>query len=83
MRLHISLMERFVVGTGRCGSTLLSEMLGRHPGLLSIFEFFTGLDAAERFRSQSMDGYELATLIGAEQPMVTTAGMGRACTRGR
>ena len=27
-------LERFIVGTGRCGSTLLSRMLAEHPGVL-------------------------------------------------
>lgn len=30
----------FIVGTGRCGSTLLSEMLRSHPTTVSISEFF-------------------------------------------
>ena len=37
-------MDRFIVGTGRCGSTLLSRMLACHPAVCSIFEFFNGLD---------------------------------------
>lgn len=31
----------FVVGTGRCGSTLLSSILNTHPDILSISEFFS------------------------------------------
>jgi hypothetical protein len=31
----------FVVGTGRCGSTLLSNIIRDHPALLSLSEFFT------------------------------------------
>lgn len=31
----------FVVGTGRCGSTLVSNMLRAHPDVLSLSEFFT------------------------------------------
>lgn len=31
----------FVVGTGRCGSTLVSNILRTHPGVLSLSEFFT------------------------------------------
>lgn len=37
----------FVVGTGRCGSTLVSQMLGEHPSILSVsewFSFITDLD---------------------------------------
>jgi Sulfotransferase family len=31
----------FIVGTGRCGSTMLSTMLRDHPAILSLSEFFT------------------------------------------
>ncbi len=31
----------FVVGTGRCGSTMLSNMLREHPAVLSLSECFT------------------------------------------
>ncbi len=34
----------FVVSTGRCGSTMISDVLSRHPDILSISEFFTFLD---------------------------------------
>ena len=33
----------FIVGTGRCGSTMISEMVRRHPNLLSVSEFFSSL----------------------------------------
>jgi len=64
-------MDRFIVGTGRCGSTLLSRMLGEHDDVLSLFEFFTGLDWGRRFGDDPMSGEELASLVGAEQPFVT------------
>ena len=40
---EIALAPVFVVGTGRCGSTLLSEMLRLHPRILSVSEFFAYL----------------------------------------
>lgn len=33
----------FVFSTGRCGSTMISEMLNMHPDILSISEFFSAL----------------------------------------
>ena len=30
----------FVIGTGRCGSTMLSAILQAHPDALSMSEFF-------------------------------------------
>lgn len=33
----------FVLSTGRCGSTMVSDILNRHPGVLSVSEFFSFL----------------------------------------
>lgn len=64
-------MDRFVVGSGRCGSTLLSLMLARHPQVLNLSEFFNGLDMRRRFSPEPCSGREFAELIGVEQPVVT------------
>jgi putative sulfotransferase len=64
-------MDRFVVGTGRCGSTLLSRMLAENATLLSVFEFFNGLDMSKRFRGEPMAGEAFAALISQEHPFVT------------
>ena len=32
-----------IVGTGRCGSTMMSELVRLHPRMLSVSEFFVGL----------------------------------------
>ncbi|MBW2665674.1 MAG: sulfotransferase [Deltaproteobacteria bacterium] len=64
-------MDRFIVGTGRCGSTLLSQMLAEDPDVLSIFEFFNGLDVMRRFGTAPVSGADFAALISAEQPFVT------------
>ena len=64
-------MDRFVVGTGRCGSTLLSRMLAESPQVLSLFEFFNGLDMTLRFREEPVGGAELADLLSKEHPFVT------------
>jgi hypothetical protein len=71
--------ERFVVGTGRCGSTLLSTMLAQHRDVVSLHEFFNGLDGSRRFAPGEVDGPSLAALLGAEQP-VTTAVLARGHT---
>jgi hypothetical protein len=64
-------MDRFIVGTGRCGSTLLSQMMAQHDQTLSIFEFFTGLDITRRFVKEPIDGAAFAALISRENPIVT------------
>jgi hypothetical protein len=64
-------LERFIVGTGRCGSTLLSRMLGENPETLSIFELLNGLDPSRRFQAEPMTGHEFADLLSAEQPVLT------------
>jgi hypothetical protein len=63
-------VDRFVVGTGRCGSTLLSRMLAEHPAVCSVFEFFTGLDWAERFAPGKVPGPALAALLARPQPVI-------------
>jgi hypothetical protein len=65
------------VGTGRCGSTLLSLLLAEHRDVVSIHEFFTGLDWGRRFRSGPISGADLAEMLAAEQPVTTRVlGMG-------
>ncbi len=64
-------MQRFVVGTGRCGSTLLSRMLAECGGVASLCEFFNGLDFARRFAPEPISGAAFAELISSEQPMVS------------
>jgi hypothetical protein len=64
-------VDRFIVGTGRCGSTLLSRMLAEHPGALSVFELFNGIDMARRFAPEPISGESYGALIAAEQPFVT------------
>ncbi len=63
-------LDRFVVGTGRCGSTLLSTMLGEHPQVLSVFEFLNGLDVGRRFDPAPVPGEALAELLAGDQPFI-------------
>lgn len=51
----------FIVGTGRCGSTMLSNMIREHPKVLSLSEFFSilvdgGLRLAETFAKEPLGG---------------------------
>ena len=64
-------MDRFVVGSGRCGSTLLSRMLALHRDVVSLFEVFNGLDVARRFDPSPVSGAAIGDLLAAEQPFVT------------
>ncbi|MGE0387552.1 MAG: sulfotransferase [Gammaproteobacteria bacterium] len=56
-------MDRFIVGTGRCGSTLLSNMLGCNPALLSMSEFFSTLARDAVFAEGEFDGEEVVALL--------------------
>jgi hypothetical protein len=58
----------FAVGTGRCGSTMLSYILAMHPDILSVSEFFGILCTAAQqtpyeFPTGEMDGQQLWTLL--------------------
>jgi hypothetical protein len=64
-------VERFIVGTGRCGSTLLSRMLAECPAVASLCEVLNGLDVARRFQPGAMTGPEFAAFVTAEQPVLT------------
>jgi hypothetical protein len=64
----------FIVGTGRCGSTMLSNMLRDHPRVLSLSEFFAwvvdyGTRIPETFSSRPIDGRRLWALVAAVMPL--------------
>lgn len=64
---------RFIVGTGRCGSTLLSELVRAHPTLVSVSEFFStvsdlGGRLAECLPAEPTEGRALWRLIGGPPP---------------
>lgn len=56
-------MQRFIIGTGRCGSTLLSTLLAEHPDALVLSEFFGGLDVVNGLRDGLVSGAELAAIL--------------------
>ncbi|MER6998122.1 hypothetical protein [Streptomyces sp. NPDC000410] len=53
-----------VLGTGRCGSTMLSDLVNEHPKVLSLSEFFACLDPWV-FTHGDVDGPEFWRLISA------------------
>lgn len=64
-------IARFVVGTGRCGSTLLSRMLSLNSRVLNVFELFSGIDQFFRFQSGPVAGTALAQQLRLDHPMLT------------
>ncbi|MCH2169287.1 sulfotransferase [Myxococcota bacterium] len=67
----LSAPARFVVGTGRCGSTLLSRMLSVNTRVLNVFELFSGIDQFFRFQEAPVGGAELAERLRQDHPMLT------------
>lgn len=63
---------RFILGTGRCGSTLLSRMLSEHTGVLSLFEWFPGMDFDFRFKAEPVSGAEFAAQLERDHPVLTS-----------
>jgi hypothetical protein len=59
----------FILNTGRCGSTLLSRILERHPEVLSMSEFFWSLwMEPEDIRLGDQNGRDFWDLLSAPQP---------------
>ena len=57
----------FIVGTGRCGSTMLSNMVRLHPQLLSVSEFFTSL-TSKAFRRSNATGQDVFRWLDTQSP---------------
>ncbi len=49
----------FVLSTGRCGSTMLSNILNLHPRVLSLSEFFSYVGVHQLFRSRHSTGLRM------------------------
>ncbi|WP_422771087.1 sulfotransferase [Plantactinospora sp. WMMC1484] len=65
----------FVLGTGRCGSTMVSELLGRHPAILSLSEFFVlfsdmSKNLARLFPGRVVDAGYFWSLLSEPQPFL-------------
>ena len=68
----------FVVGTGRCGSTMLSNMLREHPHVLSLSEFYGilvdgGGRVSETFCAAPIDGRHFWDMVAAIAPFTSFA----------
>ena len=49
----------FIVNSGRCGSTLLSDVLNRHPRILSLSEFFANVHTYGWYRHPTRTGDQM------------------------
>jgi len=59
----------FVVGTGRCGSTMLSRLLSLHPDVLSVSEFFCTMPpGSASLPTGDIDGRRLWRLLSSPEP---------------
>lgn len=58
----------FIISTGRCGSTALTEALNSHTSLLGLSEFFVAMQP-EAFRPGELDGPELERVLCAPRPL--------------
>lgn len=72
MTNHDTVPGVFAVSTGRCGSTLLSDMLRLNPEVLSLSEFF-GLLLSGPFPEGDLTGERYWELLSTPHPFVTSA----------
>ena len=62
----------FIVGTGRCGSTLISNLINMHPDILSLSEVFVSF-ATEGLVHRNMDGKRFWKLLTEASPVLRAA----------
>ena len=67
---HTNRPMTLVVGTGRCGSTMISNILRKHPEVLSLSEFFVLLEGA-RFREGIVNASQFWKLLSTPSPFIT------------
>lgn len=60
----------FVVGAGRCGSTMVSRVLREHPDVLSVSEFFQREEMVPTLKSPSIDGSEIWRWLSTPRPLL-------------
>jgi hypothetical protein len=61
----------FIVSTGRCGSTLLSEILYKNTDILSLSEFFISMrPGSEEMPDEVIDGRRLWDILSSPEPSV-------------
>ncbi|MEO6891926.1 MAG: sulfotransferase [Ktedonobacteraceae bacterium] len=60
-------INAIVAGTGRCGSTMLSNLLREHPAVLSLSEFFIFLHPSV-FNEDVLDAAQFWKVIGEPAP---------------
>ena len=61
-----------VLSTGRCGSTMVSDILNLHPDILSLSEFFSSL-GGRALRRKRLDGKTLWKLCSRQNPGLRAA----------
>jgi putative sulfotransferase len=62
----------FVVSTGRCGSTFLSQILARHPEILSVSEFLFSM-GPQPFPDGEITGEGFAAMLSRRDPLQSAA----------
>src|SRR5882757_8223355 len=66
------MVPRFIVSTGRCGSTMLSTLLGRHPEVAALSEVFATL-YPRGFPAATIDGEAFWTILSEPDELWTAA----------
>lgn len=62
-------MERFIVGSGRCGSTLLTTMLAKHPDVAMFSEFWAAVDRTVWYRDPLISGPDFRLFLERSPPL--------------